>query len=105
MSGKIKIADLRKFDIADYLDSDEAIAEYLTEVLAENDGEAFAHALGKVARARGMTEVAATAGLGRESLYKALREGSEPRFETIRRVCEALGLRLAIIVDDTHEAA
>lgn len=100
MSGKIKISELRKFDIADYLDSDEAIAEYLTEVLAENDGEAFAHALGKVARARGMTDIAAAAGLGRESLYKSLRDGAEPKFDTIRRVCEALGLRVTIVVDD-----
>ena len=100
MSGKIKVSSLHKFDIADYLDSGEAIAEYLTEVLAENDAEAFAHALGKVARARGMSEIAAAAGLGRESLYKALREGSEPKFDTIRRVCEALGLRLAVVVVD-----
>lgn len=105
MVEKIRISSLKKFDIADYPDSDEAIAEYLTEALAENDGEAFAHALGKVARARGMSEVAATAGLGRGSLYKALREGSEPKFDTIRRVCEALGLRLAIVPDEEHEAA
>ena len=100
MSGKIKISELRKFDIADYLDSDEAIAEYLTEVLAESDGDAFAHALGKVARARGMADIASAAGVGRESLYKSLREGAEPKFDTIRRVCEALGLRVAIVVDD-----
>ena len=100
MSGKIKISELRNFDISDDLDSDEAIAEYLTEVLAENDGEAFAHALGKVARARGMTDIAAAAGLGRESLYKSLRGGAEPKFETIRRVCEALGLRLAVFTSD-----
>ncbi len=100
MSGKIKISELRKFDISDDLDSDEAIAEYLTEVLAEHDGEAFAHALGKVARARGMTDIAAAAGLGRESLYKSLRDGAEPKFETIRRVCEALGLRLAVVTSD-----
>jgi probable addiction module antidote protein len=100
MSGKIKISELRKFDISDDLDSDEAIAEYLTEVLAEHDGEAFAHALGKVARARGMTDIAAAARLGRESLYKSLRNGAEPKFETTRRVCEALGLRLAVVTSD-----
>lgn len=100
MTKKIKISELRKFDIVDYLDSDEAIAEYLSEMMDENDPGLFVAALGDVARARGMSEVAATAGLGRESLYKALREGSEPKFDTIRRVCEALGLRLAIVVDD-----
>lgn len=100
MAGKIKISDLKKFDIADYLDSEEAIAEYLTEMMAEGDPGMFMAALGDVARARGMTDVAAAAGLGRESLYKALRDGAEPKFDTIRRVCEALGLRLAVVVDD-----
>jgi probable addiction module antidote protein len=47
-----------------------------------------------------MTDIAAAAGLGRESLYKSLRDGAEPKFDTIRRVCEALGLRVAIVVDD-----
>jgi probable addiction module antidote protein len=105
MTRKIKISELRKFDIVDYLDSDEAIAEYLSEMMDENDTGMFVAALGDVARARGMSEVAAEAGLGRESLYKALREGSEPKFDTIRRVCEALGLRLAIVPDDKDEAA
>ncbi len=100
MSTKVKTQNLRRFDIADYLGSDEAIAEYLSEMMDENDPGLFVAALGDVARARGMSEVAATAGLGRESLYKALREGSEPKFDTIRRVCKALGLRLAIVVDD-----
>ena len=100
MTDKIKISSLRKFDIVDYLDSDEAIAEYLTEMMAEGDPGMFVAALGDVARARGLTDVAVAAGLGRESLYKALREGSEPKFDTIRRVCEALGLRLAVVTDD-----
>jgi len=99
MTNKIKISDLKKFDIVDYLDSEEAMAEYLTEMLAEGP-DMFMAALGDVARARGMADIAAAAGLGRESLYKSLREGAEPKFDTIRRVCEALGLRLAIVTND-----
>ena len=105
MTEKIKISSLRKFDIVDYLDSDEAIAEYLTEMIGEDSPDVFMAALGDVARARGMTDIAAAAGLGRESLYKALRSGSEPKFDTIRRVCAALGLRLAVVPDNEHEAA
>jgi len=91
---KIKIADLPEFDMAEHLDSDQAIAEYLTIVLEENDPAELAHALGTIARARGMTEVARASGLTREALYKALRPDSQPRFETIRRVCAALGVKL-----------
>lgn len=91
---KIRIADLPEFDMAEHLDSDQAIAEYLTIVLEENDPAELAHALGTIARARGMTEVARASGLTREALYKALRPDSQPRFDTIRRVCAALGVKL-----------
>ncbi len=90
-----KIADLKTFDITEMLDSEQAIAEYLTIVLEENDAAALADALGTVARARGMTAVAQDAGLAREALYKALRAGAHPRFDTIQRVMAALGVRLA----------
>lgn len=91
---KIKIADLPEFDMAEHLDSDQAVAEYLTIVLEENDPAELAHALGTIARARGMTDVARASGLTREALYKALRPDSQPRFDTIRRVCAALGVKL-----------
>ncbi|GAB6059439.1 addiction module antidote protein [Desulfonatronum parangueonense] len=94
MSQKIKIADLPKFDITEHLDSEEAIAAYLTMVIEENDSSELAHALGVVARARGMTQVARDAGLGREALYKALRPNAHPRFETVAKVCLALGVKL-----------
>lgn len=90
-----RIADLKTFDMAEMLDSEQAIAEYLTIVLEENDAAALADALGTVARARGMTAVAQDAGLAREALYKALRAGAHPRFDTIQRVMAALGVRLA----------
>lgn len=93
-SKKIKVADLPEFDMAEHLDSDQAVAEYLTIVLEENDSAELAHALGTIARARGMTEVARTSGLTREALYKALRPASQPRFDTIARVCAALGVKL-----------
>ncbi|WP_291222490.1 addiction module antidote protein [Dokdonella sp.] len=89
------MADLKTFDMAEMLDSEQAIAEYLTIVLEENDAAALADALGTVARARGMTAVAQDAGLAREALYKALRAGAHPRFDTIQRVMAALGVRLA----------
>jgi probable addiction module antidote protein len=90
----VNISELKRFDAAEHLDSDEAIAEYLSIVLEENDPDALIHALGTIARARGMTQIAKDAGLGRESLYKALKEGASPRFDTIYRVIQALGVKL-----------
>lgn len=83
---------LKPFDIAEYLDSDEAIAEYLTQVLEEGDNDEFLRAVGHVAKARGMSQVAEKSGLGRESLYKAFAPGAKPRFETVMKVMQALGI-------------
>ena len=94
MVKKINVADLPEFDMTEHLDSDQAIAEYLTIVMEENDPSELTHALGVIARARGMSEVARSAGLTREALYKALRPNSQPRFDTIARVCTALGVKL-----------
>lgn len=94
MTDKLKISDLPLFDMADHLDSDEAVAEYLTLVIADADPALLSAALGDIAKARGMTQIAKDAGIGRESLYKALRAGAQPRFDTIRRVCAALGVKL-----------
>ena len=82
------------FDAARYLDDDEAIAEYLTAALEADDPDLLLLALGDVARAKGMAQVAKDAGLGRESLYKALTPGAKPRFDTVLKVARALGLRL-----------
>jgi len=89
-----KIANLPTFDMAEHLTTEEDVAAYLSLVLEEDDPAELAHALGIIARARGMTEIANASGLTREALYKALRPGSQPRFDTIRRVCGALGVRL-----------
>jgi len=82
------------FDVARYLTNDAAIAEYITAVLETDDPDLLLAALGDVARARGMAEVARDAGLGRESLYKALTPGAKPRFDTVLKVARALGVRL-----------
>lgn len=89
-----KIANLPTFDMAEHLTTEEDVAAYLSLVLEEDDPAELAHALGIIARARGMTEIANASGLTREALYKALRPNSQPRFDTIRRVCGALGVRL-----------
>ena len=92
-----RTADLPEFDMADYLDNDEAVAQYLSVVLAEGDAGELADALGHIAKARGMAQIAKDSGLGREALYKALRPGAHPRFDTVNRVCEALGVRLMAV--------
>ncbi len=94
MAAKIKVSELPEFDAAEFLHNDEEISAYLTAVLEEGDSGLLAAALGDIARARGMSEVARQSGITREALYKALRPGSEPRFETVQRVCEALGVKL-----------
>ena len=81
------------FDAARYLDDDEAVAEYMTAVLETNDSDLLLLALGDVARAKGMAQVAKDAGLGRESLYKALTPGAKPRFDTVLKVARALGVK------------
>lgn len=81
------------FDAARYLNDDEAIAEYMTAVLETNDPDLLLLALCDVARAKGMAQVAKDAGLGRESLYKALAPGAKPRFETVMKVARALGVK------------
>ena len=96
MNAKTKIEDFPRFDAAEHLKDEGDIAAYLTVVLEENDASAFAEALGTVARARGMTEIAKAAGLGRESLYTALRPDAQPRFDTIMKVMQAMGLQISV---------
>jgi len=94
MSQKIKVSELPEFDMAQQLKTEEDIAAYITLVMEEGDASELAHALGVAARARGMSEVARKSGLSREALYKALRPNAKPRFDTVNRVCAALGVRL-----------
>jgi probable addiction module antidote protein len=85
------------FDAAAYLDSDEVIAEYLTAAAEDPNLDVFLAALGDVAKARGITQIARDAGLGRESLLEALSEGGRPRFETISAILRALGVKFAVV--------
>lgn len=82
------------FDVADYLDSEEAIAEYLSQVLADGDTDELLRAVGYIAKAKGMAEIASAAGVGRESLYKTLQPGNKPKFETMVKIFGAIGVRL-----------
>jgi len=85
---------LLAFDAARYLTDDEAVAEYMNAVLETGDADLLLMALGDVARARGMGQVAKDSGLGRESLYKALAPGAKPPFDTVLKVARALGVKL-----------
>ena len=85
----------KPFDAADYLTDDETIAEYLTAALEDPNPNVFLTAVRDVARARGMSQLAKDAGLGRESLYKALTPGAKPRYDTVLRLLNALGVKLS----------
>lgn len=82
------------FDVADYLDDDETIAQYLSAALEDPNPDMFLVAVKTVARARGMAQLAKDTGLGRESLYKALAPGAKPRYDTVLKVIRALGVKL-----------
>lgn len=82
------------FDAAEYLDSEEAIAEYLNAALADPNPDVFLAALSDAVKARGVANVAEAAGLGRESLYKTLSPGAAPRYDTVRKLVSALGVQL-----------
>jgi probable addiction module antidote protein len=85
------------YDTADYLDSPEAIAAYIDAVLEDGDAALLTHALGLVARAHGMSQIARETGLSRESLYRALGRDGNPELNTVVRVLKALGLRLSAV--------
>ena len=84
----------KAFDEADFLKTDKDIAAYITEALATGDAALITHALGVIARTRGMTRIARETGLSRESLYRALSADGNPEFLTVLKIMEALGLRL-----------
>jgi probable addiction module antidote protein len=90
---------LLPFDAARYLTDEAAVAEYVNAVLESGDSDLLLLALGDIARARGMAQVAKDTGLGRESLYKALAPGAKPRFDTVLKVARALGVKLTAHVE------
>jgi len=82
------------WDSAEYLETEEDMANYLDACMEEGDPALITHALGVIARAKGMTQIARETGLGRESLYKALSPEGNPEFATVLKVIKALGLKL-----------
>ena len=91
---RVKTYELPEFDVSKYLNDEASIAEYLTMVIEEDDPALLAATLGDIAKARGMTDIAKSTGLTREALYKALRADAQPRFDTVSKVCAALGVKL-----------
>lgn len=89
---------LKEFDLSAYLDNDEVIAEYFTAALEDGNPDVFLSAVGNVAKARGMSEIAQSTGLGRESLYKAFTPGAKPRYDTVLKVLQSLGVKLSVTV-------
>lgn len=89
------MAKFSTFDAADYLDNEDTIAEYITAALDDPNPDVFLAAVRDVARARGMAQLAKDAGLGRESLYKALTPGAKPRYDTMLKLLHALGVKLS----------
>ena len=91
--GRVEIAP---FDASDYLDNEEVVAEYLAAALDDPNPNVFLRAVADVAKARGISKVAKDAGLGRESLYKALAPGAKIRYDTLRKLMDSLGVRLTV---------
>ncbi|WP_414440974.1 addiction module antidote protein [Burkholderia sp. 22PA0106] len=92
------MAHYAEFDAADYLDNDEVVAEFLAAAAEDPNPAVFLAAVAAVARARGMTKVAADAGVGRVTLHKALAPGAHPRYETVQKILRSLGLRMRFTV-------
>lgn len=88
--------EISNFDASEYLDTDEKIADYLTSVFEDKDWELLLRAIGHIAKAKGMTQIAKSTGLGRESLYKAFNSSTQPKFDTVMRVLEAINMSLQI---------
>lgn len=88
--------ETQPWDAAAHLETEEDMTAYLNAALEEGDPAIIVAVLGDIARAKGMTQIARTAGLGRESLYKALSPTGNPEFSTILKVVDALGLRLQV---------
>jgi probable addiction module antidote protein len=90
------VVKLKKIDPSDFLDDEKVIAEYLTAALEDPNPDVFLAAVGNVAKARGMSSIAKQSGLGRESLYKALAPGAKPRYDTMLKLLQSLGVKLSV---------
>lgn len=90
------MATITEFDPSEFLDDEEVIAEYLSAALEDENPDVFLVAVGNVAKARGMTSIAQSTGLGRESLYKAMTPGAKPRYDTVLKVLHSLGVKITV---------
>lgn len=97
--------DITDFDVSEYLDTDEKIADYLTSLIEDNDWDLLLRAIGHIAKAKGMTQIAKSTGLGRESLYKAFSSNTQPKFDTVMRVLAALNISLQLHPNVTSKDA
>jgi probable addiction module antidote protein len=93
------------WDASEHLENEEDVVAYLDAALEEGDPSIIAAALGDIARAKGMTQIADQSGLGRESLYKALSPEGNPEFSTILRVVNALGLHFHVIQETNKQTS
>jgi len=89
---------INDFDVSQYLDSKEMIAQYLTQVINEGDMDELLSAIGYIAKAKGISQIAKDTGLGRESLYKTFNKCAKPKFETVIKVLNAFGVKLQATV-------
>ena len=87
---------VKEFDASAFLDDEEVIAEYLTAALEDENPDVFLAAVSNVAKARGISTIAESTGLGRESLYKAIAPGAKPRYDTVLKVLNSLGVKLTV---------
>jgi probable addiction module antidote protein len=94
--------NLKVWDASQHLDSEEMVFAYMNAAIEDGDAALFTAALGDIARARGMTEIANRAGLSRESLYRALSSEGNPEFATIVKVMKAMGLRMSVMSDGSN---
>ena len=97
--------ETREFDVTEYLDSPDMIAAYIEAAMEENDPAFIAKAIGDVARALGMTDIAQRSGMQRETLYKALSERGNPTLATLTGVFDAMGLKLSVAAKEREEMA
>ena len=88
--------EITNFDIAQYLDDKEVIAEYLSQILEDGDMDELLEALGNIAKAKGMSQISQETGLGRESLYKTFHKGTKPKFDTIMKVVNSFGVKMRV---------
>lgn len=94
--------EITNFDIVEYLDDKEVIAEYLSQILADGDMDELLEALGNIAKAKGISQIAADTGLGRESLYKTFHKGTKPKFDTIMKVMKSFGVKMQVSATSLH---